>query len=401
MWPLQSFKSTVRNWCGLFVSVHNEKLFLIHQTAREFLTGTCDLASTEPQKWEGRLDMAAAHGTMSRICIDYLSFPDVPSLFRRRLDRGGHPKPINDCYLGHYAACNWFIQYDNQPTEVAKSSRKAAKRLCQVSSPQGDWFSTYSAIEGDALHGWTELGVASYLGLAYLTESFLDEGADVNAPCVYDANALKIASFKGHDQVVLILVDKGADVNVQGKHNETALQLASISGREQVVRILLDNGAEVNVQGGSYGHASKVESGLGRGGRVGQLLDKGTTDCDGYALLYASRRGYDRIVRMLLASGTADNNGKALSYASIRHDQIVRMLLDSGATDVDGIALHHASSEGHVEIARMLFDNAGDTYAQGRRGIDGDPVEDAVAVALRKGRDEVVRMLREFQGSAT
>lgn len=32
-----NFKSRLRSWCGLFISIHHGKLYFLHQTAREFL----------------------------------------------------------------------------------------------------------------------------------------------------------------------------------------------------------------------------------------------------------------------------------------------------------------------------------------------------------------------------
>ncbi|KAF4882364.1 Vegetative incompatibility protein HET-E-1 [Colletotrichum fructicola] len=46
LWPRERLKVTVKNLCGLFVSVFNEKVSFIHQTAREFLTTTSGLSST-------------------------------------------------------------------------------------------------------------------------------------------------------------------------------------------------------------------------------------------------------------------------------------------------------------------------------------------------------------------
>jgi hypothetical protein len=31
------FKSRLRSWCGLFVSVYHGRIYFLHQTAREFL----------------------------------------------------------------------------------------------------------------------------------------------------------------------------------------------------------------------------------------------------------------------------------------------------------------------------------------------------------------------------
>ncbi len=84
LWPLQSFTTTIQNICGLFVSVHDGKLFLIHQTAREFLIKRPGSASMP--KWKECLEMAAAHGTMYRICLDYLNFQDVAGYHRRPED---------------------------------------------------------------------------------------------------------------------------------------------------------------------------------------------------------------------------------------------------------------------------------------------------------------------------
>jgi ankyrin repeat domain-containing protein 50 len=55
MWPREptdNFKSAVRNFCGLFINIYDSKLYLIHQTARDFL-----LDSKSQGKWKGRLNM--------------------------------------------------------------------------------------------------------------------------------------------------------------------------------------------------------------------------------------------------------------------------------------------------------------------------------------------------------
>ncbi|KAA6412091.1 MAG: hypothetical protein FRX48_04241 [Lasallia pustulata] len=66
LWPLRSFKSTIQNMCGLFVSVRDGKVSLIHQTAREFLVRNTELPELRSGKWQGCLDMATARGTISQ-----------------------------------------------------------------------------------------------------------------------------------------------------------------------------------------------------------------------------------------------------------------------------------------------------------------------------------------------
>ena len=186
LWPLHSFAATVQNMCGLFVSVHDGMLFLIHQTAREFLITTSKPSSTHLHKWKGCLDMSAAHGTISRICLDYLNFQDVPSI---------HQSQEHECcYLLGYAARNWVYHYTSQPAGPARDSVKAAGRLCNTSSPQLYWFSIPRAYRNFRPSAWTNLEIASLLGLTYVVEAYLNEGANVNDQVGEYGIALQAAS---------------------------------------------------------------------------------------------------------------------------------------------------------------------------------------------------------------
>ncbi|KAL4767455.1 hypothetical protein BDW60DRAFT_220489 [Aspergillus nidulans var. acristatus] len=79
LWPRNKFQSVVTNLCGLFISVYDRRLSFIHQTAREFL------ASRERQgTWEGRINLAKSHSTISRACLRYLTLPDI-AIPKRRL----------------------------------------------------------------------------------------------------------------------------------------------------------------------------------------------------------------------------------------------------------------------------------------------------------------------------
>ena len=369
LWPLKSFTTTVQNICGLFVSVHDGKLFLIHQTARDFLIKTPKSASTHLHKWKGYLDMAVAHGTMSRICLDYLSFQDVASI---------HQSQRNECYLLNYAANNWVFHYTSQHAELAKDSQKAAKVLCNPALPQGYWLHFHcDAFKYMSSSGWTRLGIACFFGLANVAEEFLNEGADINSQVGHYGYALQTASARGHDQIARMLLDQGADVNAQGGSYGNALLAASVRGYDQIVRMLLDQGANVNAQSEIYGNA----------------------------LPTASARGYDQIVRMLLDQGAdvnaqGDTYGNALEAASARgHDQIVQMLLEEGAvTNAQGgsygNSLHKASRGGYDKVVRMLLDQGADVNAQDMF------LGSALQAASRKGHDHIVQMLRKAGATA-
>ena len=288
LWPQQSFAATVKNMCGLFVSVHDGKLFLIHQTAREFLTRTSKPARTNSHKWEGRLDMAAAHGTMSRICLDYLNFQDVASIRKSHLGQGGYARSNNECYLLDYAARNWPTHYTSQPAEPVKDA----------------------------------LIAASGRGHSQVVLMLLNSGAaDI------DGKALLIASLEGYNQIVQMLLDRGA-IDATGE----ALSAASNSGYDQIVQMILDKGNIFDAQGEAYNRALYMASCEGHNQIVQTLLHSGAADIDGNALKAASFRGYDRIVQMLLDKWAAnyaqvEAYDEALRVGSIQgHDQVVRML---------------------------------------------------------------------------
>ena len=133
LWPQQNFKSTVRNMCGLFVNIHDGKVSLIHQTAREFLVRNTQLPQLPSGKWQGYLDMATAHGTMSQVCLDYLNFDDSTSISQDQLNQDDCTQQEDKSYsLLNYAALNWAIHYVSQESERAKDSSRAAKNLCNI-----------------------------------------------------------------------------------------------------------------------------------------------------------------------------------------------------------------------------------------------------------------------------
>ena len=408
LWPPQEFKSVVRNMCGLFVSVHDGKISLIHQTAREFLIQDSKLPRSRSGKWQGYLDMDSANCTMSQVCLKYLNLNDFARVPQDQLNSEDRAKQENTSYfLLDYAALNWAAHYISQDNKQAKDPLRDAQKLCNVLLPQqSNWFKIYcdSIRRLRISESWTSLGIASLLGLQYVAESFLDEGADINADGGGEyGNALQAASDEGHENVVKMLLDKGADVNAQGGRYGNALLAASEGGHENVVKMLLDKGANVNAQGEWYGNALQAASDGGHENVVKMLLDK-EADVNaqggeyGNALQAASNRGHENVVKMLLDKG-ADVNaqggwyGNALQAASDGgHENVVKMLLDKEA-DVNaqggeyGNALQAASDEGHENVVKILLDKGADVNAQG--GWYGN----ALQAASDGGHENVVKML--------
>lgn len=76
----ENFRYRVRNLCGLFVSVVNDKKYLIHQTAKEFLIshsvngGTDVDRSLSARSWEHSLDFTRSNIRLLSICLTNLLF---------------------------------------------------------------------------------------------------------------------------------------------------------------------------------------------------------------------------------------------------------------------------------------------------------------------------------------
>ena len=65
------FATTIRNLCGLFVNIIDQKVYLIHQTAKEFLVGQEEVLLGS---WKHSFSPLESEVIMARICITYLMF---------------------------------------------------------------------------------------------------------------------------------------------------------------------------------------------------------------------------------------------------------------------------------------------------------------------------------------
>lgn len=335
----QAFKDTVQSLVGPFISVYDSRLYFIHQTAREFL-----IYSKRHGKWEGRLNMAKSHNTMSLICLHYLLLPDLVCL----------PEDREHSFLP-YAAAHWPWHYLSQEDAVADKSRKDARMLCHVDGkqvrawvPWHRWKSTYPFKRihwSDFGSGFgSDLALASYLGLKWVVEDILaEEKTDVNTPRKPGGTALQAASRRGHEEIAQMLLDKNPDGNMLNEFEMTALYAASAGGHKEIVRMLLDKTADAST----------------------------LNDFEMTALYAASAHGHKDIVLMLLDhnadhSGPRKSNKTAPHAAPERdHKETAQVLLDHKA-DVDMrdsryMAARAASYNGHKDVAQLLDKKANAT----------------------------------------
>jgi hypothetical protein len=340
LWPRENFQRYITNLCGLFISVYDSKLSFIHQTAREFL-----LDSKQEGNWKGSFDMAQSHNIISRSCLLYLLLPDING----PIEDGN---PTQYPYLA-YAADFWPLHFVSQKAADANAFRKYARTLCNTTGHQASiWVP--SCLRYRHLHwkGWSDLALASYLGLSEVVEDILfKEKPDVDLETENDNNIgrtpLSWAAEGGYEAVVKLLLEKGAEIEAGDDiFGRTPLSLAAEGGHEAVVKLLLKKGAEIEAgDNGEFdsrtpllwavgeGHETVVKLLLENGAEI-EAKDRG--EFGRTPLSWAAGGGYEIVVELLLEKGAEieakDRAGRTpLWWAAGRgHEIVVKLLLGRG-----------------------------------------------------------------------
>jgi ankyrin repeat protein len=306
---------------------------------------------------------------MSQLCLHYLLLPDIG-------DPNEYDFPKDKFAFLSYAAAHWPLHYGSQDSAAAEQCREDARMLCNMTGYYASlWVRDYFHQRGLWHYGWTDLALASYLGLKEVVQLILsEEETDVNA---YDGTyqdyssnygtALQAASAEGHGEIVHILLDAGADVNLEGDgpygsgQYGNALFAALARGHKEIVEVLVNNGADVNARCGRSGQALYVAALSGYEEIVQILLDAGA-DVNAHNEVDADVQSGQYCVYQ---RGEYDN---ALQAASVGgHEEIVKLLLEKGANvNVQGgrynNALEAASDRGHEGIVKLLIDKGAEGY---------------------------------------
>ncbi|EED24223.1 ankyrin repeat-containing protein, putative [Talaromyces stipitatus ATCC 10500] len=326
----------IRQLCGLFVFIKESKIYVIHQTAREFLISKHDRYASF--KW--CLEQRKTEIQMTEICVKYLLMNDVVSDDRKYIRS-----------LLDYSAENWADNFRDvlSPEDglVDWVWRLYDVTTCQFHLWFPNFWKTAMPYHGDpkmeALHlaafnghqdivrrialnergaidktdrsGTNAFQWACVQGCSRVVEQLLEMGANANAQGKEYGNALQAAAARGHLDIVQRLIENGANINAEGGDYHNAFQAAAAGGHLEIVQQLIENGADVNAQGGKFGNA-----------------------------LYAAVSGEDlEIVQRLLKNG-ADVNAQG------------------GELDT---VLQAAARGGHLETVKRLLENGANINAEG------------------------------------
>ncbi|MCJ1312727.1 hypothetical protein MMC25_006403 [Agyrium rufum] len=257
------FKGTLRNLCGLFVSIYHDKVYFLHQTAREFLVTrefTSMTKSTPSQCWHGAVTLEQAHAILAQICLTYLHFSDFVDGFI--FGHSDHPNtygpPLLDIEIClhkypflYYSAAFWAEHVRQACFRTEAYVTILALRACDPTARMVvNWFPIYrsgSLQLDDSPIEMTRLGMIAFLGLDNILRGIPNKDIELDAVDEHGRTALHWAVRAQQVAAVELLLERGAYIDVQDRWNQMALYIAVFQGDTQMAKLLLAKGAGYDI----------------------------------------------------------------------------------------------------------------------------------------------------------
>ena len=395
MWSPVGSADLVKNICGLFISVVDSKVYLIHQTAREFLLGE------EQRGWRKSFRLAESNLILAKACIWLLVLRDFEENDLRPIDeRSGRPSESGS----NHSVTSAESQPGNEDASSLKSAENATlndqeTRIEPSSDEQVEEEATQhnqtdedaSSTDAETTHQ-TNTDGQSVVDLLSNDDDSLDQGhycfyqyaysywkdhfieaanlpesalmatvayrlCDANLRCSRNwifwfsefkdfddfpspsSTNLAVASHLGLSAIVKLLLDSGSNVDSKNELRRTPMHEAASEGHRTVVELLFEHGAEIN-----------------------------STDHEGYTPLHDA--------------------------ASMDHEKVANLLLNWGA-EVDAVnhqketPLHRAAECDSEEIVNLLV----------ARGAHVDHMNDKgqtpLVLAIKSSNESICRLLLE------
>ena len=265
--PEETFELTIRELCGLFVTVKKGQIYLIHQTAREFLIRDKDHARKDALEynawnWRHSLLPIESHRLAAHTCMLYLLLYSIHN------DQRATHKASEGLSLDEIAAeKSWRALFDyatkywsahslsmnitsknlNEPFETTTSTARNGFTWLEMYQIGPRWLP-------NAAYASSALSMASHKGLypvvreLLLTQSATDDGI----------RPLKYAICNHRTAIIEILLDNIADKEENEALLSAAVQIACHVNEEQTVQRLLDFNVVKPAQPDSLGRTAVI-----------------------------------------------------------------------------------------------------------------------------------------------
>lgn len=438
----------MRDLCGLFVSVIDSKIYLLHQTARDFLvpeqadyqddsddsygdsdddfedvpkSGPKSAPQRDPRqssqdgsehdsgnrlKWKYSLDPRESHRILCQLCIWHLLFAEFET----------HPlAPVEDIgpliqYLDEhifldYSAKNWAAHF--RLSDFQDEDDISLLRICDAESERCQtWFQVYWAStrpgEIGFPGGFTTLMVASYSGIGRVVKLVLEkDGLDINSKDkAYGRTALSWAAEKGFTDIVDLLIRgpkiglkhvmrrsarKSVRVNAEDVYGRAPISYASWNGHRAVVKRLLKAGAHATYRD-KFGGSPMAYAVANGDKKMCMLLEDNGEKTLRFALVEVFGAMYELLV------------DDTLEQEKLRASRLFPKRWDFSFDDNDmhldmperrQELLVSAAKWGQEEMARRLLERGADIHRPKKSG------ETALSAAIKGGQLAMVKLLIE------
>ncbi|UKZ68657.1 uncharacterized protein TrAtP1_009679 [Trichoderma atroviride] len=205
--PDDRFRETLRNICGLCVVVVDSKVYLLHQTVKEFLVKADDMQTIGSDcgdlGWKLSLSLLESHRILAELCVWHL-LAGLTIISGSSTQLNWH-----EAFLD-YSAKHWASHFHQTPIEMQSIMTESILKICDVTSICcHTWFSSYwTTTNTEFPMGFTTLMMASYFGLNLAVSSLLtipDTELDIQDG-TYKRTALSWATRNGFYKVSKLLL---------------------------------------------------------------------------------------------------------------------------------------------------------------------------------------------------
>ncbi|KAK4205832.1 hypothetical protein QBC37DRAFT_239001, partial [Rhypophila decipiens] len=130
--PEDRFRGNVRDICGLLVTIIDSRIYLLHQTAKEFLVRNASQGIHRDLSWKHSLRLQESHRILAEICTWHLLFAKFET---HPLDEDG---PLSQYLEDHvfldYSAKHWAAHLRESPVKVQQAMTQLTLKICDTKS---------------------------------------------------------------------------------------------------------------------------------------------------------------------------------------------------------------------------------------------------------------------------
>lgn len=228
--PTHRFLSYLREICGLFVTVVDGKVYLLHETSREFLMRSSDYMMLDAQDerhnltWIHSITLRESHLVVAKVCVWYLMKKDFEKFAGKHNDKG------SDWEMAAYTSRSWARHLNSINAQDIESIANETIYLCKIALKKEGPLEASNLMRKYRPPRWH-----FDIGFDSLASSCLHLLGNVRG------SPLIVAIILDFDWVVsrLLVEDPQAGRQVDRK-GITALWWAAWTGNAQIARLLLE-----------------------------------------------------------------------------------------------------------------------------------------------------------------